>query len=158
MDQQNYSMDITTEAIRNAAHEASIIDGIVSATTSTTPSSSHDLEEHSSSSSSSHKIQQQQNLRRGKWTIEEEAYVNRLIEEFRSGTLPIPNGITLRTFLSKLLNCDPMRISKKFVGNKCIGKVLSESCPSSSSSHYSLFLAFSSKYIVEWFMFWMKHR
>jgi hypothetical protein len=28
----------------------------------------------------------------------------------------------LRTFLSKLLNCDPMRISKKFVGSNCIGK------------------------------------
>lgn len=32
------------------------------------------------------------------------------------------DGTTLRNFLSKLLNCDPMRISKKFVGNKCIGK------------------------------------
>lgn len=31
-------------------------------------------------------------------------------------------GTTLRTFLSKLLNCDPMRISKKFVGQNCIGK------------------------------------
>lgn len=28
----------------------------------------------------------------------------------------------LRTFLSKLLHCDPMRISKKFVGSNCIGK------------------------------------
>lgn len=32
------------------------------------------------------------------------------------------SGTTLRTFLSKLLNCDPMRISKKFVGSNCIGK------------------------------------
>lgn len=61
-------------------------------------------------------------LRRGKWTPEEEAYANRLIVEFKSGLLPLTDGTTLRTFLSKLLNCDPMRISKKFVGQNCIGK------------------------------------
>jgi len=62
------------------------------------------------------------NLRRGKWTTEEEAYANRLIQEFKGGLLPLTDGTTLRTFLSKLLNCDPMRISKKFVGQNCIGK------------------------------------
>lgn len=61
-------------------------------------------------------------LRRGKWTAEEEAYANRLITEFKAGLLPLTDGTTLRTFLSKLLNCDPMRISKKFVGGNCIGK------------------------------------
>eukprot|EP00581_Thalassiosira_minuscula_P012836 CAMPEP_0183716632 /NCGR_PEP_ID=MMETSP0737-20130205/10467_1 /TAXON_ID=385413 /ORGANISM="Thalassiosira miniscula, Strain CCMP1093" /LENGTH=852 /DNA_ID=CAMNT_0025945925 /DNA_START=136 /DNA_END=2696 /DNA_ORIENTATION=- len=61
-------------------------------------------------------------LRRGKWTSEEEAYAGRLIGEFKSGLLPLTDGTTLRNFLSKLLNCDPMRISKKFVGNNCIGK------------------------------------
>ena len=58
-------------------------------------------------------------LRRGKWTPEEEAYANR---QFKAGLLPLTDGTTLRTFLSKLLNCDPMRISKKFVGSNCIGK------------------------------------
>ena len=62
------------------------------------------------------------NLRRGKWTTEEESYANRLIYEFKLGLLPLTDGTTLRTFLSKLLNCDPMRISKKFVGQNCIGK------------------------------------
>lgn len=62
------------------------------------------------------------NLRRGKWTSEEEAYASRLIQEFKAGLLPLTDGTTLRTFLSKLLNCDPMRISKKFVGQNCIGK------------------------------------
>jgi hypothetical protein len=106
-------MDITTQAIRDAAHEASIIDGVHSSS----PPQSTTL------SSSLKKEQQQENLRRGKWTMAEEAYVMRLIEEFRAGTLPIANGITLRTFLSKLLKCDPMRISKKFVGINSIGKV-----------------------------------
>jgi hypothetical protein len=61
-------------------------------------------------------------LRRGKWTQEEEAYTKRLISEFKRGVLPLSDGTTLRTFLSRLLNCDPMRISKKFVGVSCIGK------------------------------------
>ncbi|CAM9561209.1 unnamed protein product [Discosporangium mesarthrocarpum] len=68
------------------------------------------------------KKQKQPGLRRGKWTSEEEAYANRLIEEFKSGLLPLTEGTTLRTFLSIMLNCDPMRISKKFVGPNCIGK------------------------------------
>ena len=54
--------------------------------------------------------------------MEEEQYANRLILEFKAGLLPLADGTTLRTFLSRLLNCDPMRISKKFVGSNCIGK------------------------------------
>ena len=60
--------------------------------------------------------------RRGKWTVEEEDYANGLIHEFKEGRLPLSEGTTLRTFLSKVLNCDPMRISKKFVGANSIGK------------------------------------
>lgn len=76
----------------------------------------------SSSGGSSSKKKSGHPLRRGKWTSEEEAYAARLINEFKSGLLPLTDGTTLRNFLSKLLNCDPMRISKKFVGNNCIGK------------------------------------
>ena len=61
-------------------------------------------------------------LRRGKWTVEEEAYVARVIQDFNSGYLNAPAGTTLRTYLSDKLNCDPMRITKKFTGDSCIGK------------------------------------
>lgn len=61
--------------------------------------------------------------RKGKWTTEESLYCDRLIEEFKKGNLPLAEGTTLRTFLAKLLNCDPMRISKKYTGDQCIGKV-----------------------------------
>ncbi|OQS04357.1 hypothetical protein THRCLA_03392 [Thraustotheca clavata] len=63
-------------------------------------------------------------MRKGKWTAEEAQYCDRLIEEFKLGNLPLAEGTTLRTFLSKLLNCDPMRISKKYTGNQCIGKII----------------------------------
>lgn len=61
-------------------------------------------------------------VRRGKWTSEEQAYADRLIRDFEAGALPLENGATLRAFLSKKLNCDPMRISKKFAGARCLGK------------------------------------
>ena len=61
-------------------------------------------------------------LRRGKWTAEEEAYVARVIHDFNSGYLDAPAGTTLRTYLSERLKCDPMRITKKFTGEACIGK------------------------------------
>ena len=64
------------------------------------------------------------NLRRGKWTEEEEAYTNKIIEAFNEGTLVLPGmeGITLRAFLANKLPCDPMRITKKFTGASCLGK------------------------------------
>ena len=63
------------------------------------------------------------NLRQGRWTKEEEDYAQRLIIEFKKGLLPLADGTTLRTFLAQLLNCNSMRISKKFVGESSIGKV-----------------------------------
>mmetsp|Transcript_23827 Transcript_23827/g.47429 ORF Transcript_23827/g.47429 Transcript_23827/m.47429 type:complete len:546 (+) Transcript_23827:176-1813(+) len=61
-------------------------------------------------------------LRRGKWTPEEEVYVDKIIQCFNDGTLQAPPGVTLRAYLSKQLHCDPMRITKKFSGTTSIGK------------------------------------
>ena len=61
--------------------------------------------------------QGQRALRAGRWTKAEEMYAAQLVIEFNSGLLPMPDGRMLRMFLAKALNCDPMRISKKFVGN-----------------------------------------
>ena len=103
------SSSINLEA---AAHEAALADGIISSS----------LSDNSKINDTISKTKKA-GLRRGKWTAEEESYANRLISEFKMGLLPLTDGTTLRTFLSKLLNCDPMRISKKFVGGNCIGKV-----------------------------------
>lgn len=61
-------------------------------------------------------------VRKGKWTTEEEVYTLRIIQDFGKGYLPLPAGTTLRSYLSEKLNCDPMRITKKFAGAACIGK------------------------------------
>jgi hypothetical protein len=60
--------------------------------------------------------------RSGKWTREEEAYAELLIELFEKGHINEKNGCTLRSFLSRKLHCAPMRISKKYAG-KGIGKM-----------------------------------
>jgi len=73
-------------------------------------------------SSSSPSTTSNDSLRRGKWTPEEEAYVTRVIQDFNGGVLNAPAGTTLRSYLSDKLNCDPMRITKKFTGEACIGK------------------------------------
>lgn len=64
------------------------------------------------------------NYRKGKWTAEEENYTNKIISMFNRGRLQIPPGTTLRSYLSDKLNCDPMRITKKFAGATSIGKVV----------------------------------
>jgi len=64
-------------------------------------------------------------LRKGKWTIEEERYTNKVIEAFNSGSLKLTEsdrGITLRAYLADKLGCDPMRITKKYTGASCLGK------------------------------------
>lgn len=68
-------------------------------------------------------------LRRGKWTVEEEDYVARVIRDFSNGTLAVERGTTLRSFLSAKLHCDPMRITKKFTGDACIGKRVFQPIP-----------------------------
>ncbi len=62
-------------------------------------------------------------IRYGKWSEAEELYADRLINDFQNGNLSdCEAGKTLRVYLSSKLNCEKMRISKKFAG-KCIGKV-----------------------------------
>ena len=61
--------------------------------------------------------------RKGKWTYEEEAYATRLIRDFKAGILPLRDGASLRAYLADKLNCEPMRITKKFARTDCIGKV-----------------------------------
>lgn len=48
--------------------------------------------------------------------IEEEEYTAGIINHFTKGLLKLPEGTTLRAYLAEKLNCDPMRITKKFTG------------------------------------------
>lgn len=42
-------------------------------------------------------------LRKGKWTVEEENYANKIIDLFNKGKLRIHQGTTLRSYLSDKL-------------------------------------------------------
>ena len=48
--------------------------------------------------------------------------MERVIRDFNGGLLDAAPGTTLRSYLSDKLNCDPMRITKKFTGDASIGK------------------------------------
>lgn len=51
----------------------------------------------------------------GRWTREEEHYVEALIDNFRAGNISgIPAGITLRLYLAKMLMCRVKRVSKRY--------------------------------------------
>jgi hypothetical protein len=84
-------------------------------------SSSKDKSSSTSSSTPPAK-KDRSNLRKGKWTPEEEEYTQKIIHYFRNGMLRLPEGTTLRGYLAEKLNCDPMRITKKFAGASCLGK------------------------------------
>lgn len=63
-------------------------------------------------------------LRKGKWTSEEELYVDTLIEEFQKGHLLLSETFSLRIFLANMVLCSPKRISKKFERTNYNGKQL----------------------------------
>ena len=67
-------------------------------------------------------LEDRDSLRKGKWIQEEETFATRLIQLFNQGLLVLPEGMTLRSYLAEKLNCDPMRITKKFTGASCLGK------------------------------------
>lgn len=54
--------------------------------------------------------------------VEEEEYTSRIIHFFNSGLLTLPEGYTLRSYLAEKLNCDPMRVTKKYAGAACLGR------------------------------------
>lgn len=61
-------------------------------------------------------------LRIGRWTTEETAYCDKLIEHFGQGALPIPDGIKLNDFLSSMLKSKQSRLTKKMKNAKLSSK------------------------------------
>ncbi|POM59905.1 hypothetical protein PHPALM_31299 [Phytophthora palmivora] len=59
--------------------------------------------------------------RKGKWSIDEHKYANLLMKQFQLGALPLADGLHLRVFMANMLQCDPLRVTKKYSG-QAIGK------------------------------------
>ena len=68
--------------------------------------------------------------------MEEEQFIAAIILDFERGFLDIPAGFHLRKFISSVLNCEHMRISKKFKGTERLGKKVLQT-PSYCSELYS---------------------
>lgn len=108
--------DVTKEEILDGAHMSLEHDAPLPATAPTLPAISPI------------KYASKSTLRAGRWFPEEERYATFLVKEFKAGTLPLPEKITLREFLSLIFHCPPMRITKKFEGNNMIGKISYKRC------------------------------
>ena len=61
-------------------------------------------------------------LRIGRWTPEETAYCDKLVEHFEQGALPIPDGIKLNDFLASMLKSKHSRLTKKMKNAKLSSK------------------------------------
>lgn len=61
-------------------------------------------------------------LRTGRWTSEETAYCDKLIQKFMGGRLPLPEGIKLNEFLSNMLKSKQSRLTKKMKNAKLSSK------------------------------------
>jgi hypothetical protein len=60
-------------------------------------------------------------VRKGKWSVDEHKYANMMMKQFQAGALPLVDGLHLRGFIASLLQCDPLRVTKKYAGQS-IGK------------------------------------
>lgn len=59
--------------------------------------------------------------RKGKWSADEHKYANMMMKQFQAGALPLVDGLHLRGFIASVLQCDPLRVTKKYTGH-AIGK------------------------------------
>lgn len=69
------------------------------------------------------------------YQTEEEALTAKIIHYFSLGVLQLPEGTTLRAYLAQKLDCDPMRITKKFTGTNCLGKRVYHSCERTTATY-----------------------
>jgi hypothetical protein len=76
-------------------------------------------------------------LRSGKWSQEENDYAELLVEQFRLGLLEdeLAPGSTLRAYLSFVLHCDGMRITKRYSGEDSMGKLVYTDARASREGH-----------------------
>ena len=67
----------------------------------------------------------QSQLRRGKWTAEEEVYASCIMEAFKEGSLKdVEDGMSLRGYLAKKLRTNVKRISKKVSAQSSVCNVV----------------------------------
>ncbi|KAH9114675.1 hypothetical protein AeMF1_011253 [Aphanomyces euteiches] len=88
-------------------------------------------------------------LRKGKWTDEESRYAEQMTYYFKEGLLPLEKGTMLRMYLAEKLNCEPMRITKKFTGDECIGKQIFRPLPPSPTLEQRIHQALADLQVLE---------
>ena len=65
-------------------------------------------------------------LRTGRWTNEEMAYCDKLVEKFQAGQLPLLDGTKLNDFLAGMLKSKQSRLTKKMKNAKLSAKTFTK--------------------------------
>ena len=91
-------------------------------TTTTTAPTTPTLTPSSSAAAISIATSLSSELRTGRWTTEETAYCDRLIQKFILGRLPVSEGIKLNEFLADMLKSKQSRLTKKMKNAKLSSK------------------------------------
>ncbi|CAK4724154.1 hypothetical protein LEN26_015497 [Aphanomyces euteiches] len=73
---------------------------------------------------------------RRSWDEAEREYCMLLMDLFKEGSLPLKSGMHLRQTLAMLLNCNPMRITKKFKQQDQLGKQTYSYHPTPAGANY----------------------
>lgn len=88
----------------------------------------------------------------GRWTPEEMAFCDTLIESFKAGELPVANGVKLNDFLATMLKSKQSRLTKKMKNANLSGKIFKvvhgyiadlEACKKFSSVEHAFLLSLS---------------
>lgn len=79
------------------------------------PTTSDTLDLSSTSSEANH-------CRTGRWTPEEMSFCDKLIDRFKAGELPVPEGVKLNDFLASMLKSKQSRLTKKMKNANLSGK------------------------------------
>lgn len=75
--------------------------------------------------------------RKGRWTKEEQDYVQLVIEAFNSGMLPVEEKCKLGSFLCRMLLCQPARLSSKIrTGKKVFHSRFQDAVTTPEVLHY----------------------
>eukprot|EP00557_Chaetoceros_sp_GSL56_P014671 CAMPEP_0176477190 /NCGR_PEP_ID=MMETSP0200_2-20121128/479_1 /TAXON_ID=947934 /ORGANISM="Chaetoceros sp., Strain GSL56" /LENGTH=692 /DNA_ID=CAMNT_0017872961 /DNA_START=230 /DNA_END=2305 /DNA_ORIENTATION=+ len=90
--------------------------------------------------------------RTGRWTPDEMAFCDKLIEEFKAGDLPVANGVKLNDFLATMLKSKQSRLTKKMKNANLSGKIFKvahgyiadlEACKNFSAVEHAFLLSLS---------------
>jgi len=86
--------------------------------------------------------------RTGRWTAEEIAFVDCLVDSFNRGILPIPHGVRLNDFLGGMLMCKGSRLTKKMKNARLSSRSYELSRQPTTTEHGAMLSSLQDKFVM----------